>query len=129
MSDRLVGWVFVAVTACIAVAMIARAAFGHSGGWWEWPIVIALCSLMLLIGLALLIPEPPGWLVPLVVGGYGVAMLAFGLFAVVDPTAVLVTAGRGPRTPTGARIMGTLLVVVGSVMSIGAALLRSRRED
>ena len=129
MSVRLVGWVFVAVTACVAVAMIGRAALGNSAGWWEWPIVTALCALLLLIGLALLIAEPPGWMVPLVVGAYGVGLLAFGLFALVEPTAVLVTAGRGPRTPTGARIMGTLFVAGGLLTTLGASLLALRRTD
>lgn len=129
MSDKLVGWVFVGVTAMLTVAMIGRAALGHSDGWWEWPIVAAFAALFLFIGLALLMDDPPRWLVLLVVVFYGLGMAMFGVVALVAPDAVLVTVGRGPRTPGAARVMGTMFVAGGLLMSVAAWLGFGRRPS
>ena len=129
MSDRLVGWVFVVVAAMISISMIGRAALGHSDGWWEWPIIAAFAALFLFIGLALLMDDPPRWLLLLVVVFYGLGMAAFGVVALVAPDAVLVTIGRGPRTPGAARVMGAMFVAGGLLMSVAAWLGFGRRPS
>ncbi len=129
MSDRLVGWVFVVVAAMISISMIGRAALGHSDGWWEWPIIAAFAALFLFIGLALLMDDPPRWLLLLVVVFYGLGMAAFGVVALVAPDAVLVTVGRGPRTPGAARVMGAMFVAGGLLMSVAAWLGFGRRPS
>ena len=128
MLDRLTGWVFVGVSVMLVAAMIGRAVQGFSAGWWEWPVVAAMSALMLLVGVALLMDEPPDLLVFAVLAGYGVGLMAFGIFALVAPDAAVVTSGRGPRTPGAARILGVLLLVSGTGIAGGAAAVVLRRR-
>ncbi len=128
-SDRLVGWTFVGVTVCLSAAMIVRASLGHSEGWWEWPIVAAFAALFLFIGLALLMDDPPRWLLLLVVAYYGLGMAAFGVVALVAPDSVLVTVGRGPRTPGAAQIMGAIFLASGVLSAAAAWLMFGRRPN
>jgi len=128
MLDRLTGWVFVGVSALLLVAMTGRALQGHSAGWWEWPVVAAMSALMLLVGLALLLADPPAWLLFVVLAGYGIGMVAFGAFALIAPDAAVVSAGRGPRTPGAARAMGAFFVVGGAVVAAASTFaVRQRR--
>ncbi len=128
-SDRVVGWTFVGVTVCLSAAMIVRASLGHSEGWWEWPIIGAFAALFLFFGLALLMDDPPRWLLLLVVVFYALAMAAFGVVALVAPDAMVVTVGRGPRTPGAARIMGAIFVAGGLLSAAAAWLMFGRRPS
>ncbi len=128
-SDRVVGWTFVGVTVCLSAAMIVRAVLGHSEGWWEWPIIAAFAALFLFLGLALLMDDPPRWSLLLAVAFYGLGMAAFGVVALVAPDAVVVTVGRGPRSPGAARIMGAIFVAGGLLSSLAAWLAFGRRPN
>lgn len=125
---RLTGWVFVGVAVMLVVAMTGRAVQGHSAGWWEWPVIAAMAALMAFVGLALLLDDPPGWLLFVVLAGYALFIVAFGVFALVAPEAAVVSAGRGPRTPGAARVMGVVFLISGTLVGGASAfIVRQRR--
>ena len=65
----------------------------------------------------------------LVVVFYALAMAAFGVVALVAPDAMVVTVGRGPRTPGAARIMGAIFVAGGLLSAAAAWLMFGRRPS
>jgi len=127
-GDLVIGWVFVACAAMVAVAMIGRAFLGHSNGWYEWLAVLALSGLFLVIGVANLLPDSPRLLMVVAVAWSALFFLVLGVASLVAPDAMTVDAGRGPRTGGAARTVGAVLVIAGSVMLVGAARLRRRRD-
>lgn len=126
-GELVIGWVFAICAALLIVAMIARAISGHSEGWYEWPVILAMSALFLLIGIANLLLERPHWLVAMVVGGYGAFVFGVGVAALLAPDAMTVTSGRGPRTAGWARVVGVAMACTGSAMLVG--VWRSRRRN
>ncbi|MGA9276941.1 hypothetical protein [Ilumatobacter sp.] len=121
MNDRVVGWAFIGCAVIVVVAQIARTSQGYSETLYEWPVVLFIAALFLLIGIANLGMETSRRLTAAVLAGCGLFYLGVGVAALVSPDAMTVTSSRlGPTTAGAARVAGVVLVVAGSALQVGA---------
>ncbi|MGB0113553.1 MAG: hypothetical protein WBP59_10065 [Ilumatobacteraceae bacterium] len=127
MNGRFVGWTFIGCAAIVVAAQIARSSQGYSETLYEWPVVLFIAALFLLVGIANLAMESSRRLTAAVLASCGLLYLGVGVAALVSPDAMTVTSpGLGPTTAGAARVAGIVLVAVGSALQVGAWRLGRR---
>lgn len=123
---RVLGWICVALGVGTLAAGVARSVNLVPGHWWDPFVLVSLGVSVVLLGLALALPESGDKLTPLVLAAWGVTLVLWGMISLTMPDQVLVSGRRGPDTPGTARVFGVLSLGVGAAF-FPVALSRARR--
>ena len=124
------GWICVALGACVPLVGVGRLYRGFAVSWWEPFVLVGLGGAVVLVGLALALPNPGPRFAVLALSTWGAMLMTFGVVALLVPAEVLVTHGRGPRTVFTAQLRGGLNMVIGGILiSTALALERRRRKQ
>lgn len=123
------GWIFVSLGVLTAIAPALSTWNGYPRGWQEYLACLGLGLVLAVIGVALM--SDRAWVGTAALLACAVFMLVVGAFGVLLPEAVLTSSIRGPRTVGTARVIGALLLLAGTLLTVstvGSAVTRLRRR-